>query len=568
LVFCWHCSYFTRGKINRGKPINSRDTQHEAQPIEHANERSVRPYIDASERHNHPHWRRWLDRLLVVLWLPLSLTLVAALAWNMIYYVDFPQFNTMWESAPLQVAWNIARGESAYGNWQSGPVHLAIYGPLYYYLVGFLGWLGGATPLDMVAAGRWLSVTTFIAGLLGVGVYVRRNGGPLWACAISLACVAFITPTGVRFISSSRPDALSVAFSIWAVICIIDTQRRGMVLSALLLVAAVQTRPNALAAAIAVFLFLVITRQWRRLSLLSILFVGLNAVILAGLWWASDGWIWRHLTFSGDAPMSWRYTWHMLTRNGWPLEFTLLLALPLSALLTLQLGNLRFPPGSRIRSFMTLATVYYFCALILALMWSMRQGGDRNYMIEPALAAGMLLGVWSGMLIRQRAGLGWLLGRSIAGLALLAVAVHVLPEAFSKGDAARRLVRIRTPYQQQYYEEIRQLSGPVLSLDSWLAFRAGVQNDLNDPIAYYSYALTTTEDPVTRRVRRGCYDHVVTRFPIEDVPPRVYGDIKAAWPGVMDALRSNYQRCGHWGIWYVYQPRRIPCSTGTTTVHK
>jgi len=491
----------------------------------------------------------------------MALILVAALAWDMFYYVDYPQFNTMWESAPLQVAWNVARGKTAYLSWEDGPIHLAIYGPLYYYLTGFLGWLGGAQPHDMIAAGRWLSVTAFGVGLVGVFAYTRRSGVPWWATLVSLGCVAFITPTGIRFISSARPDALAAACSVWAVLFITMTGRRATTLSALLLVAAIQTRPNALAGAVAVFLFLAVNRQWRRLFLWSTLLALGNGLILAGFWWATNGWIWRHLTFSGHAPMGWQYTWNMLTANGCPVEITLLLALPLSALLILRLRHVASNALPPLAPYMTLAAIYYCTSLVLALAWSLRQGSDRNYLIEPALAAGMLLGVWCGYMAHQRKGTSCLLGRCVAVLALFAVAVHCLPSAFTKNESKRRLAKILSPYDQEHLDSCRRLTGRLLSLDSWLAFRAGIDNDLNDPIAYYSYARTENDDPITQRVKDCYYDHVITWFLIEKDPPRVYDDIQAAWPRLLQGLQKNYQLCQQWGIWYVYQPTPPLCTS-------
>lgn len=156
---------------------------------------------------------RYFTPLLVFLF---SLRFVTLVVWLMLlvptrYDVSFP------ESAVVMGAWKVMYGGAAYEDWREWPHHFAPYGPLTYYLPGWIGRVfgPGSAPWNLFVIGRTLSLSC-LAGLCALlWVMVRRGGGERVFAAVSIA--ALLTWDELfQFLSSFRPDAPRVFFTMLA----------------------------------------------------------------------------------------------------------------------------------------------------------------------------------------------------------------------------------------------------------------------------------------------------------------------------------------------------------------
>jgi hypothetical protein len=254
--------------------------------------------------------------------------------------------------------------------------------------------------------------------------------------------------------------------------------------------------------------------------------------------------------------MSPRYTWYMLTRNPAAPEIAYLGVFMALMLLTASVWP-RLPRlnGDR-RAYWTAAVLYFTLSMAVALVTGARQGSDRNYLIEPTLAAGMIIGLWAARAARAIEKRAWSMTRVIALGAAFSPLLTRLPIRYAQYGARERAVEAATcRYTPAAEEWIRSVPGPVLSLDPWLAFRAGVPNDLNDPIAYASYAINTAgPDVIARRVREHRYAGIITYESIER-EQNVTGDIPLHWPALRQAVLDAYRPAGAFMDWHLYVPR-------------
>lgn len=537
------------------------------------------PTLTESEPVPLPPGRRILDRLLVLGWLGLAAVFLAGAGWELRYHLKSPSWNSMWESAPLQVAVNVARGLPTYGDWHHGPVHLAIYGPLYYQTLGRLGRRAEADQADMIAIGRWVGIASLGAGLAGVVLFLRGGGAPWWASVLGTACVGLMTPTAMRFVASARPDAMAAALGVLGLAATLDRRRWLSIVGVLLLVAAWQVKVTALAPAMAAAVMLAWRRQWHRLALAGLLYVVANGAIVLALSAVTDGWYARHLAVASAAPAGMRYTWFMLTRRPAEPQIQYLFVFPAIALLSVGLagwgrttpqpaknrseqpGGLPSPvePRSSPAGLLGAAGAFFVLSTGMALAAALRQGSDRNYLIEPTLAAGTVLGAWAAWASIPRGPRWWLLTRTAAVLALLSPLTLSLADRIERfGRTERAIANELIPYTDEAAEWVRSLPQPMLSLDSWLPYRAGVANDVNDPIAFGSFVEAGgTPDVLTERVARRAYASVVTTAPMDDAPYMLYGDIPSIWPELRQAIADHYVQTDQFPrddatVWHVY----------------
>lgn len=329
------------------------------------------------------------------------------------------------------------------------------------------------------------------------------------------------------------------------------------------------------------------------LALLLLLF---GAVAWTTLTLATDGWFNRHMQVVAAPSMRPHYTWYMLTRPPAEPQIPYLFILPVLAILTTILPGSGTALGGRpscpttpakrrrhtgeqasypplapdreqplegpldqaeplhIRA-LPVAILYFALSLAIALITAMHQGSDRNYLLEPALAAGLLAGAWADRVARVPLTRDWLLTRTAAAAALLSPMLLDLPDRFARTDAdSRHQANSVSPYSDEALAWLRRLPKPMLCLDSWLAWRAGVANDLNDSVAYGSYVMTGRPDPITRRAENRHYACIVTMTPAGESADPLYGDIPSLWPGLRRALLEKYTLLSNHGPWHAYTP--------------
>jgi hypothetical protein len=151
----------------------------------------------------------------------------------------------------------------------------------------------------------------------------------------------------------------------------------------------------------------------------------------------------------------------------------------------------------------------------------------------------MLIGTWAGRMAVVPGSREWLVTRAAAAFAVFNPMLLGLQDRLANCDPQSRLLRdVLQPYQDDALAWARTLPQPLLSLDSWLPYRAGVANDLSDPIAYTSYCLAGGKDPVAERVRRRYYACIVTSAPADGADYKLSTVYHTFWP----ALRRGHQR--------------------------
>lgn len=575
----------------------------------------------------------WIDRGLALAWIAAAVMFVAAAARDSIVRVPFRGWTSMWESAPLAVVANAAQGDRIYGNWHNGPVHLAIYGPLYYQMLGWLAAQSGGDASDIIVLARWWGLICGGIGLLGVTLFIRSRSGPWWAMLIGLACAGLLAPTALRFIASARPDSMAAALAVLGLTAGLSHRRIVMAAGVVLLSLAWLTKVTALAAVLTVILSLACQRRWRRLAWFAAGYALLTAGSVAVLQMATGGWFLRHLNVASAAPTRVAYIWQMLTHRPRESETQFLFVYPALAILTLVFLHLTHRQRRRTRAagatpkpqtpaddassalpipamvcsshaddptlsapatnagsnprqkpsvapeeladisgclpFRTepeearlrlvgfyQACGYFALSAAVALLTAMRQGSDRNYLIEPIFAAGTVMGMWAAYVATLRNRRPWVWTRLAAGLALVNPLLMRLPDRFADSIEQRRMeMDIMSPYQDEALSWVRRLPQPLLSIDSWLPFRAGAANDLNDPIAYTSLVLAGGIDPVTQRVRAGRYACIVLMSPVENNAYAIYGDLPCDWPALRQTMRERYRLLSREGTWYAYVPK-------------
>ncbi len=510
--------------------------------------------------------RRTLDRVLVTAWLAVVLAVAVQTAVALRWRFESPGWTTMWESAPLEVAAQVARGGLVYGDLRTGPVRVAIYGPGWYSLVGGLSRPAGAEPDRMIAVGRLTGIVSLAVAVAAVPLILRRAGTGLAAALTGLGCIVLLTPTAIRFVASARPDAPAAAVSALGLWLAFGPGRLRPLLAAVLLAGAAQMKITSAAAMAAVAVGCAAVRDWRRMVLIAGGAVLLCAAALGIAAIGSGGRVFEHLAVVADAPRGWRYVWFILTRDPQEAQVLLLLALPTAALLSLRTSMIPAPTvpespgdptGRRRRACRAAIGAWYPAALAVALATATRQGSDRNYLIEPAIAAGAVLGLWVRRAVDVRQAGAWWATRTAVAAVIGCAGLLCTTGAGSRYDAdAASVARLLTPYQPEAWSWARSLPQPLLSLDPWLTFRAGVENDLNDPLAWASRCLARGgEDVIARRAAAGSYAAIVLIGPPEAGKARLYGDIPGVWPALAEAVADRYRPAEVRGPWHLYVPK-------------
>lgn len=127
------------------------------------------------------------------------------------YDVSFP------ESAVAMGAWKVLHGGAPYEDWRQWPHHFAPYGPMTYYLPGWIGrvFMPEEVPWNLFYIGRTLSLTCLAGICILLWRLCRRAGGER---AFAAVCVAafFTWDDLLQFLSSFRPDAPRAFFTMLA----------------------------------------------------------------------------------------------------------------------------------------------------------------------------------------------------------------------------------------------------------------------------------------------------------------------------------------------------------------
>jgi hypothetical protein len=462
---------------------------------------------------------------------------------------------TPWENAPLDIAWQVRQGGAVYTDWRSGPVHVAVYGPAYYWMLGTIGRIAGLDRIGMIGLGRGLSVGAFAVAVVLLAMLAAKGGNRRWAWAIPLIALGWIPVQSVEFIASARPDMIALALSLVGLYLAMCDGRWTAAAAVTAFGVAVFSKSTAVAAPLAVALAMIWEpRRMRLLWLLGTFGAGVVAGVLA-LQAATGGLFWLHQQVTLAAPQKWAYALFVLTKGRMEDQPRLLAMMVAIAMLTrfVRPGFGGLPDS--LRRPWRWATAYFFAATLVAILSARRQGSNINYLIEPTLAGGWVLALWARSLAVTADRSSRLVGRVLATVALLNPAPwYIAPHVTTARQIAQDW-QLRADYEHGA-GWLKGLPGPLLSLDPWLAYRSGVEGYVNDPIAFGSMSVTQPDrDVLTARVRERFFASVVTFGPMDAVPPFVHQEIRTPWPALETALRENYVLTERLDPWYRYAPK-------------
>ncbi|TWT43819.1 hypothetical protein RAS1_02190 [Phycisphaerae bacterium RAS1] len=505
-----------------------------------------------------------LPRVPAILAVLAGVSAVSILA-ALVIFLPVDAETTTGEGAPLAVCWRVRSGEVVYDDWRRGPIYLAIYGPLYYQLIGRTAALLDADRYGAVVIARGLSVAaTAFLGLLLVISGRRASSGSAWGTgpwpafgssagtrpagdrSPKLALVALLPLTwmpteALRFLSSARPDAAAIAASLAAVVCLLGQRPRWAAATALALTA-VWLKPTAVAALLSVVVAAATVRPPRT----TWFWIG-GIIVLGGggalaLNSCTSGGLAQHLLASRFAPQSWSNALGLVHRDFG--AAAVIAGALLCAFILFRAGQISHFTRRHTSSVLS---IYCIVAPLSAILFSRREGGDLNYFLESAAALGLALPTLIDRMAAAR-------GRAAVQILLLAVTCFALPPA-RIADAltlSRAPLTALTPPLAEWTAAQPQ---PVLCLEPWLAYRSGAGGYLADRIAYTSLVRARPDlDTLTPLVARRRFASIILYGPVEDAGRPIYGDVPYCWPELVEAMRANYRAREIRFGWRAYEP--------------
>ncbi len=342
----------------------------------------------------------------------------------------------------------LARGEPLYPDPAAAPFTVTVYTPGFFALGAALVGLG----VDGFAAGRLLALLSMLAvAVVAAWSGFRRTG---WvAVLVGLALV--LHPLQWPWSLVIRPDYTAILLSVLAVaVATRTTAHRGVVLPAVLCVAAVLTKQTAVAAPAAIALGWLATDRRAAIRFTAI-FASATLASVAGLQLITHG----------------QFLFHTVTANVNPFSVARAIALyrrfvesnPLTAVV---LGVMLVASARRRRLSMT--AVYALLTLVTALAAG-KVGSSMNYFLEPLAA----LALWTAHEFPSP----WFARRTPmrTAVAILGVAAVLLVSATSWIDQMRahQAARSALPLHAELVRTVATEPGPVVSDDATLLVGAG-----------------------------------------------------------------------------------------------
>lgn len=412
--------------------------------------------------------------------------------------------------------------------WAAPPYDINLYGPVAYHLGAWA--LSGSDGVVTLGPGR---VVSLIALLLTVAL-VWQLGRSALRLSSSESLFGSLLPLGfvpvLIFAPQNRVDVIGVLASIAGVVAAYHARRIGWVAAGAIFTIGVFTKPTAIAAPLAVAIWLVTRRRWRDLGLLA------ASCVAIGLAWL----VWLHIATGGG------FTTSVFGFNGAnpfavgglvkALQTVFAAAyLPLAAAIAATL-LIEGDEGER------LVSLYALLALALAVATVGKVGANVNYFVEPAMAFAPV------------AGLAWKRwGATLAGAAAAtAVAASLLLWA-----APRVAWELRGRAERQHVD--RELAPvmrgrSVLTMEVFSALRAGGKPYLNDPciFACLANAGRWNQERLLSDLRSHAIDVVLADADLSVARPEF-----SNWsPEVRRAVADNYSLSRVLGRnLYLYLPR-------------
>lgn len=410
--------------------------------------------------------------------------LAVVVLWNWIWAIALRGPVLYGEGAVAHAA-ILARTRAEYSlptfSLDTGPIFTAAnYPPLYFHLAA----LGD----DPFVTGRALSVlaTLFVAGAIA---WRARPAGMLVAATIALAWIASVPV--MQWGAAVKPDPVALAFTVGAVIAL-ARERPNHLLAGALIGAAVLTKPTALIAGLALFVYVA-----RRDRVAALRALGAGAVTAAVVFL---------VTYPPDEAMR----LHVIDWNALPWRPELLVGLLIVALLVLAV-----PIGTAVsaRAYGGVVGAYLVGAVGILLLGG-REGATINYFLDLSAALALTAAGLAPRLATTRV-------YPVTSLAQLVLAAALLNPFSGFPSLLQPTGKWGSPERIAYVREF--VPGVVLAEDSGLLLATG-REPLVDDLFLWSrlYGTGRLEGAeLLNAVRAGGFDAVVTEIDLEriDVGP-------------------------------------------------
>jgi hypothetical protein len=496
-------------------------------------------------------------RLVVLtLWWALVGVFAALALHNSIYnlcYLRYHDDTSYPESAVVERALALARGEPLYGDTRHWPYNVAMYGPLTYYPAAWAVRLAGAS--DRYGQARTAYLTgrsiSLVAGFavaawlwLMAGRIGLRGGWRWWPVALVLG----VQPA-MEFWPSFRPDLPLAALSLWAWVGILRSRRLGpVVLAAVLVSIAAAYKHTAAVSAAAIFVWLWADRRRAH----AWLFAAIAALLAGG----------QALTLYVTTHGAWYENTFGALRSASRISNAYEVLSPLSPLALLPLaGGFAVLLGfrvddERLRPARWAFAVYFAAAFLL----SIRTGSKAYYYLEAycwgALIFAAMCARFAFPAIRDRNAAStpvrtaWVLLLSVLAIPVFSQGVNLLrsellPDARSWSEKYPELTQV-----------LNRTRGPVflsVGYPYWLTQSPPTPMDVYLFSARAAVGAVPVED-IIRRVDRREFDLVVLNWHYSQPGPR-YEELDGIPRDVVDSIVLNYVFAGRYDNYYLYTPR-------------
>ncbi len=500
-----------------------------------------------------------LYRLLVGLFAATVLVRLVAFLGLVVLEVQDRGDITFPEGARVYAVRRVAAGLPLYQDFRQLPHAMVPYGPLYFYVSGWLDRALGGGPFDSYFVSRCVSFAciALLAGLCAAWASEiaggRLRGAVIGAYAV--ACPVALGPSlGVQVDSLA---ILVVAASLWVASRPWGTWRWSCVW--LLAVVAWSTKQNSVALAPALAAWLIHTRGWRPAALWCAAWIAGIAIAWGVFDWSTDGLFRLNAVISLKRPLILQFGLNVLV-TSLPFVGVGMLAAAASW------------PAARRSDSLALPAWWLLFAGAQGALSCFGEGGGANYLTESWIAACLLL---ARLLVIGPAAATTAAESAVTDPApkatffratsLVLLSIGCLHDAalFFYPNFARHLVYFlnttpairqagRTPNLERF---VRSYPGELLIQYPYLAVIASRPPAVLDVLHYRLMVEcgVVSVEPLVERLERGEYEFVILRDQIED---EYDGTRFMRWPKpVWSALRKKYFLAATVDGQFIYSPR-------------
>lgn len=269
------------------------------------------------------------------------------------------------------------RAEPISSAWLQGPDYtLSCYGPAYYLAFDWMARAGGWR--HSIVPGRLVSLLAALlaAGLAALAVARLTHNAEM---ALLAPLLFLVSPTVSYWIPYARVDMLALPFALGAYLAL-GREHARMIAPAALIAAGSLVKPTIALTALPILAYLLTGRRWRDAVRFSLLVALLGALAWGLTQWTSRGFFLTAVLSGNRNPM---FPWR---GYAYGYEF---MASPLGALAGITAAyGLMAEPAKSLRSPYALG---FLISAAISTITICKRGSDRNYFLEPALLASVVI---------------------------------------------------------------------------------------------------------------------------------------------------------------------------------